>query len=48
MYDFLDAEWHIPANADNYLRLASNLGMGAFERGDPRGAGYKMIDYQKI
>ena len=48
MYDFLDAEWHIKAGADNYLRLANLAGMGVFERGDPWGSGYTSINYQRI
>jgi hypothetical protein len=48
MFDFLAAEWQFAAGADNYLRLAAQLGLGVFERGDPRGAGYKTIDYRKI
>jgi hypothetical protein len=48
MYDFLDAEWNLGAEAGNYLRLASQAGLGVYERGDPRGKGYQLIDYQKI
>jgi len=48
MYDFIDAEWDLPAGSDYYLRLASSLGVGVFERGDPWGSGYKKIEYQKI
>jgi hypothetical protein len=48
MYDFLDAEWHIKTGADNYLRLASQQGLGVFERGDPWGAGYATIEYRRI
>ncbi|MEW5718249.1 MAG: DUF362 domain-containing protein, partial [Chloroflexota bacterium] len=48
MYDFLDAEWHIVTGADNYLRLASQQGLGVFERGNPWGAGYTGIEYRKI
>ena len=48
MYDFLDAEWHIKSGADNYLHLASQAGLGVFERGDPWGAGYTTIEYRKI
>ncbi|MBI5301167.1 MAG: DUF362 domain-containing protein [Chloroflexi bacterium] len=46
--DLLDAEWGALPNADNYLRLASELGLGVFERGDPWGAGYTRIDYRKM
>jgi hypothetical protein len=48
MYDFLAAEWTIPAGADNYLRLASSAGLGVFEHGNPWGSGYSLIDYRKI
>ncbi len=48
MCDFLAAEWDIPLGADNYLRLASQQGLGVFERGDPFGAGYTAIEYRKI
>ncbi len=48
MCDFLAAESTIPAEADNYLRVASNIGLGVFERGDPWGSGYTQIDYEKI
>lgn len=48
MYDFLDAEWHIVAGADNYLRLASQASLGVFERGNPWGAGYTTISYQRF
>jgi len=48
MYDFLSREWDIAAGADNYLRLASNIGLGVYERGDPLGSGYTQIDYRKV
>jgi hypothetical protein len=46
MYDIVNAEWQVPAGADNYLRLASLRGMGVYERRDA--SGYKQIDYQQI
>lgn len=48
MYDYVSAEWQVPAGADNYLRLAAQRGLGVYERGDPSGSGYKLIDYQRI
>jgi hypothetical protein len=48
MYDFIGAEWHVFTNSGNYLRLASEAGMGVYERGDPWGSGYQLIDYHKI
>ena len=47
MCDLLDAEFGIPVEADDYLRLASQAGLGIFERGDPWGNGYQQIDYQR-
>ena len=46
MCDFLAAETR--DYADDYLRLASNAGLGVYERGDPWGSGYSQIDYLKI
>ena len=48
MKDLLAAEWSFPPETDNYLRLASSAGLGVYERGDPLGSGYAMIEYQKI
>jgi hypothetical protein len=48
MYDFLAAEWTLRAGADNYLRLASEMGLGVYERGDPRGTGYQQIEYVRF
>jgi hypothetical protein len=48
MCDFLAAETNIPLETDSYLRLASDAGLGVFERGDPWGGGYSQIDYSKI
>jgi hypothetical protein len=46
MADFLAAELSLTPKHDDYLRLASQAGMGVYERGDPRGAGYQAIKYQ--
>lgn len=48
MYDFLAAETTIKTNADRYLRVAANAGLGVFEHGDPWGSGYSQIDYRRI
>jgi len=48
MYDFLAAETTIKANADSYLSVAANIGLGVFEHGAPWGSGYSTIDYVKI
>jgi len=48
MCDFLAAETTVPAEADDYLRLANDAGLGVFERGAPWGSGYSQIDYLKI
>ncbi|MBN1659123.1 MAG: DUF362 domain-containing protein [Anaerolineae bacterium] len=48
MCDFLSAEVAIPAAADDYLLVASDAGLGVFERGDPWGSGYNLIDYLAI
>jgi hypothetical protein len=48
MCDFLSAEGPIPPQSDYYLPLAHNAGLGLFERGDPWGDGYNLIDYQRI
>lgn len=48
MCDFLAAEISIPAEADDYLVLAEQDGLGTYERGDPWGVGYTVIDYVKI
>jgi hypothetical protein len=51
LLDILDAEPGSHPNrpdAQDYLELASQAGMGTFERGDPWGSGYTLIDYQKI
>ncbi|MBN1178445.1 MAG: DUF362 domain-containing protein [Anaerolineae bacterium] len=51
MCDFLNAEGYqggIYPNSDDYLRLAAAAGLGTFERGDPWGAGYSIIDYEWI
>lgn len=48
MYDLLAAETTIKDNADSYLSLAADAGLGIFEHGDPWGSGYSTIDYVKI
>ncbi len=48
MADFLDAEFSLPAAADDYLVYAAACGLGTCERGDPWGSGYTQIDYLKI
>lgn len=48
MCDFLASEVVVPAAADDYLLVASDAGLGVFERGDPWGSGYSLIDYVKI
>jgi len=48
MFDFLAAETHVPVEAAAYLQVASNAGLGVFERGDPWGVGYQQIAYTKI
>ena len=54
MHDLILAEpgTAVPANANNYLRLAADSGLGVFEAGDPWqepfGNGYASIDYTRI
>jgi hypothetical protein len=48
MFDILKSQWNVIAKADDYLRLASNAGLGTFEHGDPWGSGYNSIDYLKL
>ncbi len=51
LLDILDAEpgYHPKRDqAQDYLVLANQAGMGVFERGYPWGVGYTLIDYQKI
>jgi len=52
MFDVLSAEpgYHPQRgpNEDNHLRLASQAGLGVYERGDPWAGGYTAIEYQKI
>lgn len=49
MYDFLEAEAGVPANADDYLMLAAGEGLGVFEHRAPGASGpedwYSLIDY---
>lgn len=48
MCDFLAAEVALPDHTDDYLGLASDAGLGVYERGDPWGSGYSLIDYYLI
>jgi hypothetical protein len=51
MLDILDAEpgYHPQRpEAEDYLRLASQAGIGIFERGNPWSSGYSQINYQKF
>jgi hypothetical protein len=48
IFDFLDAEFTLPDASYDYLQLACEAGLGVFERGDPWGSGYNLIDYQLI
>jgi uncharacterized protein (DUF362 family) len=51
MLDIIDSEpvGHPLRNgAQDYLKLAANLGLGIFDRGDPWGTGYTQIAYSKI
>jgi len=48
MCDYLDAEKTIASYSDGYLRLASQAGLGVYERGDPWGNGYNLIEYVKL
>ncbi len=48
MIGLLNAEWGVTDAAYDYLRLAEQAGLGTFEKGDPRGAGYKRIDYVRF
>jgi hypothetical protein len=45
MYDHLAAENGVPANADDYLKLAHTAGLGTFEHWDAA-QHYQLIDYQ--
>ena len=52
MFDILNAEpsYHPlrGADEDDYLIAASQAGLGQYERGDPWGSGYKVLNYQKV
>jgi uncharacterized protein (DUF362 family) len=47
MYDFLDDEGGVPTGSDDYLKLASAKGFGAFEHWDSSHL-YHIIDYQRL
>lgn len=47
--DFLAFETgDLPTTADVYLPLAKNAGLGVYERGNPWGSGYRLINYHKV
>ena len=46
--DFLEAELGLPAESDTYLALASQAGLGVYERGNPWGGGYGNIQYVRL
>jgi hypothetical protein len=48
MCDLLNAEWGIVEAAYDYLRLAEQRGLGTFEKGDPWGSGYALIEYVRV
>ena len=48
MIDLLAAEIGLPAGVDDYVRLAGQAELGVFERGDPWGSGYSLIDYVSL
>jgi hypothetical protein len=54
MYDLIAAELGngLPGDANNYLRLAGEAGLGIFEQGDPwqtpYGSGYRSIQYIRV
>ncbi|NIV33738.1 MAG: DUF362 domain-containing protein [Anaerolineae bacterium] len=48
MLDLVAVEAPVSDQADAYLQVASSAGLGTFERGDPWGAGYTLIAYEKI
>ena len=48
MCDYLHAELAVPDYVNDYLQLASSVGLGTFERGDPWGSGYTQINYSRI
>ena len=48
MFDFIDAEINLPPSSYDFLRLAWEAGLGIYERGDPWGSGYSLIDYHRI
>ena len=48
MCDLLRAEWGLNEAAYDYLRLAQARGLGQFERGEPFGSGYTLLDYVRV
>ncbi len=47
MTDLLHAEMAVMPEADGYLRVAAQAGLGVYERGDPWGGGYASIRYDR-
>lgn len=45
MCDLLDAEKQVDSFSDDCLAYADSVGLGTYERGDPWGDGYSLIDY---
>ena len=48
MCDLLNAENGLWAGADDYLKYATSVGLGVYERGNPWGSGYTSINYSKV
>jgi len=48
MHDFLAAEAEVSDQANDYLRYASDVGLGTFEHGDPWGSGWSERGYVRI
>jgi hypothetical protein len=48
MCDLLRAQWGLDEAAYDYLKLAEQRGLGIFERGDPWGGGYDLLDYRYV
>ena len=48
MCDLIHTEQSVSYWADDYLVYAASTGLGTYERGDPWGSGYNLIDYKKI
>ncbi|MBN1657059.1 MAG: DUF362 domain-containing protein [Anaerolineae bacterium] len=48
MCDFLTAETGVVPEAAAYLEVAHSAGLGVFERGDPWGSGYDLIEFVQV